>query len=164
MVPINVKEGDHLQIASLRLTNKGIKFQVKYAPNNSMIGVVMKVEYNGRNLPYGALLEHGQTVVLTVGEGAKTTVAVPNLFGLSYQGALNLLNSLNLSGQGVFEPAAFDSADSAAYRVCRQDPKYSSLAMPMAAGRFMDFYLSKEPCTIDTIINPFEMQQELFEP
>lgn len=164
MVPINVKEGDHVQIASLRLSNKGIKFQVQYAPNNSMIGVVMKIEHNGRELKFGELLEHGQTVVLTVGEGLKTTVAVPNLFGMSYNDVMNLLTSLNLSGQGFFEPAAFTLEDSAAYHVCRQDPKFSSEAMPLAAGRFVDFWLSKEPCTIDTIINPFATEPDLFVP
>ena len=164
MVPINVKEGDHVQIASLRLSNKGIKFQVQYAPNNSMIGVVMKIEHNGRELKFGELLEHGQTVVLTVGEGIKTTVAVPNLFGMSYNDVMNLLTSLNLSGQGFFEPAAFTLEDSAAYHVCRQDPKFSSEAMPLAAGRFVDFWLSKEPCTIDTIINPFATEPDLFIP
>lgn len=164
MVPINVKEGDHLQIASLRLSNKGIKFNVQYSPNNSMIGVVMKVEYNGRTLNYGELLEHGQTVVLTVGEAIDTTVPVPNLFGLTYTDAMNLLNGLNLSGQGFFEPAAFTAEDSAAYHVCRQDPKFSSESMPLAAGRFVDFWLSKEPCTIDTIINPFALEPELFVP
>lgn len=164
MVPINVKEGDHVQIASLRLSNKGIKFQVQYAPNNSMIGVVMKIEHNGRELKFGELLEHGQTVVLTVGEGIKTTVAVPNLFGMSYNDVMNLLTSLNLSGQGFFEPAAFTLEDSAAYHVCRQDPKFSSDAMPLAAGRFVDFWLSKEPCTIDTIINPFATEPDLFVP
>ncbi len=164
MVPINVKEGDHVQIASLRLSNKGIKFQVQYAPNNSMIGVVMKIEHNGRELKFGELLEHGQTVVLTVGEGIKTTVAVPNLFGMSYNDVMNLLTSLNLSGQGFFEPAAFTLEDSAAYHVCRQDPKFSSEAMPLAAGRFVDFWLSKEPCTIDTIINPFATEPDLFVP
>lgn len=164
MVPINVKEGDHLQIASLRLSNKGIKFNVQYSPNNSMIGVVMKVEYNGRTLNYGELLEHGQTVVLTVGEAIDTTVPVPNLFGLTYTDAMNLLNGLNLSGQGFFEPAAFTAEDSAAYHVCRQDPKFSSESMPLAAGRFVDFWLSKEPCTIDTIINPFVLEPELFVP
>jgi beta-lactam-binding protein with PASTA domain len=164
MVPINVKEGDHVQIASLRLSNKGIKFQVQYAPNNSMIGVVMKIEHNGRPLKFGELLEHGQTVMLTVGEGVKTTVPVPNLFGMSYNDAMNLLTSLNLSGQGFFEPAAFTAEDSAAYHICRQDPKFSSEAMPLAAGRFVDFWLSKEPCTIDTIINPFDTELDLFEP
>jgi beta-lactam-binding protein with PASTA domain len=164
MVPINVKEGDHVQIASLRLSNKGIKFRVQYAPNNSMIGVVMKIEHNGRTLKYGELLEHGKTVVLTVGEGVKTTVPVPNLFGLSFKEAIGLLTSLNLSGQGFFEPAAYTSSDSAAYRVCRQDPKFSSQAIPLAAGRFVDFWLSKEPCTIDTIINPFDTEQDLFVP
>ena len=164
MVPINVKEGDHLQIASLRLSNKGIKFNVQYSPNNSMIGVVMKVEYNGRTLNYGELLEHGQTVVRTVGEAIDTTVPVPNLFGLTYTDAMNLLNGLNLSGQGFFEPAAFTAEDSAAYHVCRQDPKFSSESMPLAAGRFVDFWLSKEPCTIDTIINPFALEPELFVP
>ena len=164
MVPINVKEGDHVQIASLRVSNKGIKFQVQYAPNNSMIGVVMKIEHNGRELKFGELLEHGQTVVLTVGEGIKTTVAVPNLFGMSYNDVMNLLTSLNLSGQGFFEPAAFTLEDSAAYHVCRQDPKFSSEAMPLAAGRFVDFWLSKEPCTIDTIINPFATEPDLFVP
>jgi len=162
MVPINVKEGDHVQIASLRLSNKGIKFQVKYAPNNSMIGVVMKIEHNGRLLKYGELLEHGQTVVLTVGEGVKTTVAVPNLFGLSYNDAMSLINSLNLSGQGFFEPAAFTAEDSAAYHVCRQDPKFSTESLPLAPGRFIDFWLSIEPCAIDTIINPFETEEDLF--
>ena len=164
MVPINVKEGDHVQIASLRLSNKGIKFQVQYAPNNSMIGEVMKIEHNGRELKFGELLEHGQTVVLTVGEGIKTNVAVPNLFGMSYNDVMNLLTSLNLSGQGFFEPAAFTLEDSAAYHVCRQDPKFSSEAMPLAAGRFVDFWLSKEPCTIDTIINPFATEPDLFVP
>ena len=164
MVPINVKEGDHVQIASLRLSNKGIKFQVQYAPNNSMIGVVMKIEHNGRELKFGELLEHGQTVVLTVGEVINTTVAVPNLFGMSYNDVMNLLTSLNLSGQGFFEPAAFTLEDSAAYHVCRQDPKFSSEAMPLAAGRFVDFWLSKEPCTIDTIINPFATEPDLFVP
>jgi beta-lactam-binding protein with PASTA domain len=164
MVPINVKEGDHVQIASLRLSNKGIKFQIKYAPNNSMIGVVMNVEYNGKPLKYGELLEHGQSVVLTVGEGAKTSVSVPNLFGLSFTDAMNLINSLNLSGQGFFEPAAFTAEDSAAYHVCRQDPKFSSQSMQLAPGRFIDFWLSKEPCTIDTIMNPFETEPELFIP
>jgi len=164
MVPINVKEGDHVQIASLRLSNKGIKFRVQYAPNNSMIGVVMKIEHNGRTLKYGELLEHGKTVVLTVGEGVKTTVPVPNLFGLSFKEAIGLLTSLNLSGQGFFEPAAYTSSDSASYRVCRQDPKFSSQAIPLAAGRFVDFWLSKEPCTIDTIINPFDTEQDLFVP
>lgn len=164
MVPINVKEGDHLQIASLRLSNKGIKFNVQYSPNNSMIGVVMKVEHNGRKLNYGELLEHGQTVVLTVGEAIDTTVPVPNLFGLSYTDAMNLLNGINLSGQGFFEPAAYTAEDSAAYHVCRQDPKFSSESMPLAAGRFVDFWLSKEPCTIDTIINPFAVEPDLFVP
>jgi beta-lactam-binding protein with PASTA domain len=164
MVPINVKEGDHLQIASLRLSNKGIKFNVQYSPNNSMIGVVMKVEHNGKTLNYGELLEHGQTVVLTVGEAIDSTVPVPNLFGLSYTDAMNLLNGINLSGQGFFEPAAYTADDSAAYHVCRQDPKFSSEAMPLAAGRFVDFWLSKEPCTIDTIINPFAVEPELFVP
>ena len=164
MVPINVKEGDHVQIASLRLSNKGIKFQIKYAPNNSMIGVVMSVEYNGKPLKYGELLEHGQSVVLTVGEGVKTTVSVPNLFGLSFTDAMNLINSLNLSGQGFFEPAAFTAEDSAAYHVCRQDPKFSSQSMQLAPGRFIDFWLSKELCTIDTIMNPFETEQDLFVP
>jgi beta-lactam-binding protein with PASTA domain len=164
MVPINVKEGDHVQIASLRLSNKGIKFQVQYAPNNSMIGVVMKIEHNGRELKFGELLEHGQTVVLTVGEGIKTTVPVPNLFGMSYNDVMNLLTNLNLSGQGFFEPAAFTLEDSAAYHVCRQDPKYSAESMPLAAGRFVDFWLSREPCTIDTIINPFATEPDLFIP
>ena len=164
MVPINVKEGDHVQIASLRLSNKGIKFQIKYAPNNSMIGVVMEIEYNGRPLKFGELVEHGQTVVLTVGEGAKTTVSVPNLFGLSFTDAMNLINSLNLSGQGFFEPAAFTAEDSATYHVCRQDPKFSSQAMQLSAGRFIDFWLSKEPCTIDTLMNPFETEPDLFIP
>ena len=49
MVPINVKEGDHVQIASLRLSNKGIKFQVQYAPSLSHKGGRSKGRRRRRN-------------------------------------------------------------------------------------------------------------------
>lgn len=154
MVPINVKEGDHLQIAALRLTNKGIKYLVKYAPNNSMVGVVMRVQYNGKDVPFGMMLERGQTVTLTVGEAGSATVPVPKLFGMTYFDAVSYLNSINLAGQGYFDPPATSKQDSLNYHVCRQEPKYSASAIPLPAGHFVDFWLSKEPCLPDTTDTP----------
>lgn len=153
MIQINVKEGDHIQIASLRLLNKGIKFNIQYAPNNSMVGVVMKVEYNGKPLAYMERVRHGETITLTVGQLADDRIPVPNLFGMNYRDAINHLNSLNLTGQGFFDPPASSTLDSSLYHVCKQEPKYSSQTAPISAGSFVDFWLSKEPCTIDTLVN-----------
>ncbi|MFM7769407.1 MAG: PASTA domain-containing protein [Bacteroidota bacterium] len=162
MVQINVKEGDHIQIASLRLLNKGIKFNVLYTPNNSMVGVVMKVEYNGKPLAYMEKVRHGETITLTVGQAIDERVPIPNLFGMTYNQAIAHLKSINLSGQGFFDPPASSPADSAMYHVCRQEPKYSAQSLPVNAGFFIDFWLSKEPCTLDTIVNPFSEPTELF--
>ncbi len=163
MIQINVKEGDHVQIATLRLLNKGINFNIKYAPNNSMVGVVMKVEYNGMPLNYMDRVRHGETITLTVGQSVDDRIPVPNLFGMNYNDAINHLNSLNLTGQGFFDPPATSNVDSSLYHVCKQEPKYSSQSAPIQAGSFVDFWLSKEPCAIDTLVNSFDEPTDPFQ-
>lgn len=148
---INIKEGDFAQVAIIKLKNKGIEFDVKYVPNNSLVGAVISVTYKGKRLKPGDQIARGNKVVLSIGTSADETVVVPDLRGLSYEGAMTLLDSLNLMGQAFFMYDIQSSADSAVGRICEQDPAYDPEAPGVAPGRIIDFRLYSEPCSTDSI-------------
>lgn len=148
---INIKEGDFAQVAIIKLKNKGIEFDVKYVPNNSLVGAVISVTYKGKRLKPGDQIARGNKVVLSIGTSADETVIVPNLRGMSYSGAMAVLDSLNLMGQAFFMYDIQSSADSAVGRICEQDPAYDPEAPGVAPGRIVDFKLYNEPCQLDSI-------------
>ncbi|MFO0360842.1 MAG: PASTA domain-containing protein [Flavobacteriales bacterium] len=151
MEKIAIEEGEYAQVAIIKLQNKGIKFDVRYVPNNNMVGSVIGITHKGQPVKPGSMLRRGERVVLTVGESAEGVVYLPNLRGLSFADAMVILDSLNLMGQGFFEPEAINQGDSALYVVCRQDPEFTDDALPLAPGRIVDFWLSKDPCPGDSI-------------
>lgn len=146
MERISIEEGEYARVAFIKLQNKGIKYEVKYVPNNNMVGSVVSITHRGRTLRPGDQIRRGEKVMISVGEAAEGVVYLPNLTGLSYFEAMSVLDSLNLMGQGFFEPGAISRQDSALYRVCRQDPEYSEDALPVRPGRLIDFWLSNGPC------------------
>lgn len=146
MERISIEEGEYAQVAIIKLKNKGIRFDVRYVPNNNMVGSVISITHGGRKLKKGDEIRRGERVVITVGESTDQAVQIPDLSGRTYAEAIALLDSLNLVGQGYFEPDAMSTQDSALFRVCRQDPEYAPDALPVAPGRMLDFWLSKEPC------------------
>ncbi len=151
MEKISIEEGEYAQVAIIKLQNKGIRFDVRYVPNNNMVGSVIGITHRGRTLKPGSMIRRGERVVLTVGEATEGLVFLPDLRGMSYPRAMALLDSLNLMGQAFFEPDAINAADSALFRVCRQDPECSEDMLPVAPGRIIDFWLSKDPCPPDSL-------------
>jgi eukaryotic-like serine/threonine-protein kinase len=146
METISIEEGEFAQVALIKLQNKGIRYDVRYVPNSNMVGSVISITHKGRILKPGDSIRRGDRVVLTVGEASDGVVQVPDLTGLDFFSAMARLDSLNLMGQGYFEPEAISGGDSALYRVCRQDPPYAADALPVRPGRIVDLWLSKEPC------------------
>lgn len=150
METVNIEEGDFAQVAIIKLRNKGIKYDIKYVPNNSMVGSVIGLTYKGKKVRKNDQVPRGETVVLTVGESDTGTVQIPNLTGKTYAEALALLDSLHLSAQPHFENNPLTAQDSAICRVCRQLPAYNPGDPGVPPGRFVDFWLSDTPCTADT--------------
>ncbi len=149
MERISIEEGEFAQVAIIKLKNKGIRYDVRYVPNNNMVGSVVSVTHRGKKLRAGDEIRRGEMVVLTVGEATDQSVVVPQLMGKSYAEAMAVLDSLNLMGQAFFEPNATSAQDSTLFRVCRQDPEFRDDAAPVPPGRIIDFWLSKEPCGSD---------------
>ncbi len=147
---VNIAEGDFAQVAIIKLKNKGLDFETKYVPNNSMVGSVISITYKGRKLRVGDTVPRGDKVILTVGVATEESVRVPDLSGLSYQQAMSVLDSLNLMGQAFFMYDIQSSADSSVGRVCTQDPPFDPEGPGVTPGRIIDFRLFNGPCS-DTI-------------
>lgn len=143
---INIQEGDFAQVAIIKLKNKGIDFDTKFVPNNSMVGSVISLTHKGKKIKAGDKIFRGEKVVLTIGTAVDQLVRIPNLQGMSYDRAMNVLDSLNLMGQAFFMYTIQSSADSAVGRVCSQDPEFDPDAPGVAAGKLVDFRLYNTPC------------------
>jgi len=151
MEKLNIKEGEFAQVAIIKLKNKGIKFDLKNVPNNNMVGSVVHITYNGKKLKPGDLIARGEKIILSVGVADNASIQLPDLQGLTYYRAMEILDSLNLMGQGIFEPEAKSTQDSANYRVRRQNPAYDPEAPPLEPGRIIDFWLSDQPLIQDGV-------------
>lgn len=147
MERINIKEGEFAQVAIIKLKNKGIKYELRNIPNNSMVGSVLHITYKGKRLNPDDMIPRGEKVILSIGIADNASIQLPNLSGLNYYEAMALLDSLNLMGQGIFEPEAITAQDSSNYRVCRQNPAFDPDAPPIEPGRIIDFWLYNGPCT-----------------
>jgi beta-lactam-binding protein with PASTA domain len=150
METIGIEEGDFAQVALIKLRNKGVKYEVKYVPNNSMVGSVVSISYRGKKLRATDQVPRGETVVLSIGESDNEKVQIPNLVGMSYAQAIAQLDSLNLMPQPHFENNPLTAQDSSACRVCRQLPAFNPGDPGVSPGRFVDFWLSNTPCAADT--------------
>lgn len=151
---INIKEGDFAQVAIIKLKNKGIEFDTKYVPNNSMVGAVISVTYKGKKVRPGDKIPRGNKVVLTVGTAVDQLVRIPNLVGLTYSEAMTRLDTLNLMGQAFFMYDVQSSADSAVGRICEQDPPFDPDAPGVQAGKIVDFKIFNTPCTTEPVEGP----------
>ncbi|MEZ4799071.1 MAG: PASTA domain-containing protein [Flavobacteriales bacterium] len=143
---INIQEGDFGQVAIIKLKNKGIDFDIKYSPNNSLIGSVVSITHKGKKVKSGQTIARGEKVVLTIGTAVDELVKIPNLQGLSYDDAIELLESMNLMGQGFFMYDIQSSSDSAVGRVCSQEPQFDPDAPGVSPGQLVDFRLYNTPC------------------
>ena len=159
METMNIQVGEYADVAKIKLDNKGITYDVEIQPNNNFVGSLIAIKYNGRNVEFNEQLPRGTRVQLIIGEADETTVPIPDLFGLTYIDAIRLLHSLRLQNQLFFDvpPSATDSIQ---YKVCRQEPPFSKLTIPVTTGSIVDIYLSKVPCERDST---YLLEEELWE-
>ena len=146
---INIKTGEFAAVAMVKLKNKGIDYEVVYQPNNNFLGSVIAIRYQGRDIDFNGTLPRGCKVHLVVGTGDSKKMPVPDLYGLSYFEAQNLLKSLGLIPQIFFDEDP-TSTDSLEFKVCTQEPPYSPAAVDISSGTIVDIYLTKKSCERDT--------------
>lgn len=132
-----------LRQAQTLLQSTGLKTgRLIYKPDIAM-NVVLSVEVNGKVVDASYKLPKGSKVdlVLGTGLGDSSSVAIPNLIGLTLQDADNLLttSSLNL-GVAVFQGKIIDSASAL---IIRQNPAYAE-GVTLKPGQAVDVYLKQE--------------------
>lgn len=149
MEVINIKQGEYSAVAMVKLSNKGIDYDVIYQPNNNFVGSVMMIRYKGKEVKYNEQLPRGSKVVMVVGTSDDSRIKVPDLYGMTYTEAQSVLKSLGLISQLFFDQTP-SSSDSLEFKVCTQEPPYSPNSLDVRSGSIMDIYLSKEPCPRDT--------------
>jgi beta-lactam-binding protein with PASTA domain len=152
MEKINIEEGESAQVAIIKLKNKGVNYEIKYVPNNSMVGSVISLTHRGKKLRKDELVPRGDKVFLQIGISDNGKVDIPNLIGLNYKQVIQLLDSLNLTPQAHFVTDV-SAADSTLLRVCRQMPEPDGGVMGISPGEFIDFWLNDGPCSPDSTNN-----------
>jgi beta-lactam-binding protein with PASTA domain len=149
MEVINIKQGEYSAVAMVKLSNKGIDYDITYQPNNNFVGSVMMIRCKGKEVKFNDQLPRGSKVVLVVGTSDDSKIKVPDLYGMTYAEAQSVLKSLGLISQLFFDQTP-SSSDSLEFKVCTQEPPYSPNTLDIKSGSIMDIYLSKELCPRDT--------------
>ncbi|MFN4082933.1 MAG: PASTA domain-containing protein [Bacteroidia bacterium] len=131
-----------LRYAETVLAGNGLKLgNVTYKPDIAQNAVLDQI-YAGRSIQPGTLVAKGSSIDLIVGDGsAGASVNLPDLRGLSYTDAINILNQSFLAvGAIVFEDANKDTLRAV---VKRQNPPYSE-GMIVNSGTQVDLFLSSK--------------------
>lgn len=117
--------------------------EIQYRPDPCLDCVVAQL-YKGEPIPPDARIRHGEAITLVLGSGDKGgVVPVPDLIGLPYVEALQVLNlaSLNL-GIIVSCDGCNTTADSTLARVYRQVP--GPVSSRLALGSGVDVWLTTD--------------------
>jgi len=96
---------------------------VRYRPYE-FNGEVLDILYCGRSIEHGEKIPDGSTLILVVGrEDTENVVYVPNLIGLSYDDAVNEINSNELSvGNLSYDVRPLSNTERQQYHVVSQQP------------------------------------------
>ena len=78
-------------------------------------GSILEQWYNGKPIAAGAMIPFGSKISLVVGEGLYGEVDIPNLIGMSWKEARELIKSLELTSNVMWEGVIDDSATAIIY-------------------------------------------------
>lgn len=146
MEAVRIEQGEYAPVALVKLKNKGMKTEVRYEPNNNLVGSVIKITWKGKILKPGDNIPRGEKLVVYVGESLGEKVLLPLLTGLSLDSVEAVLERHHLMlGNIIADTPLLSASDSAEARVCRQEPPYDP-EMKVSPGRLIDVYVSKSPC------------------
>ena len=154
---IDIKEGESIKVAAIRLRNKGIEFDVEYEPNVLLDGRVIRVLHKGREIAEGSGVKRGAKIKLIVGKRGDEEVYVPLLTGLTLDSAYTKLIDGSLTmGYPFYDAEIQTSQDSSMARVYKQSPA-SGKDVTIRVGSPVDVWLTLRPVSAvnDTSIRSF---------
>jgi len=135
-----------LRQAEAILKSYGLKTgQLIYKPDLAK-NAVLEMQINGRPIEKGTEVTKGTAIDLVLGDGfGNTRVAIPQLFNLTLQEALFVLNASSLNvGAIVGDQSVRDSSKA---RVYRQTPDYSESAT-ISQGESVDLFITQSEAVI----------------
>ncbi len=139
-------EDNSLRQAEAILRSHGlVRGQLIYQPDLAK-NAVLEMQINGRTVKKGEEVRKGTVIDLVLGDGfGNTKVAVPQLFNLSLEEALFVLNASSLNvGSIVLDATVKDSTRS---RVYKQFPVYES-ETTISQGESVDIFLTQSDAVI----------------
>jgi beta-lactam-binding protein with PASTA domain len=88
----------HIDFARGILKNRGFDSRIEYKPTKEANGSVLEQLYKGKPVTQGEFIPIGAEITLIVGKNeVGVLTSLPNVVGMNYQDALNLLNTNGLT-------------------------------------------------------------------
>jgi eukaryotic-like serine/threonine-protein kinase len=139
-------EGMSYRTAQLVLKQYGLKlkdtvFKPDFAKNS-----VLEQQYNNERIKPGSKIAMGSGIVLVLGSGlGQDEFNVPDLYSLTYQEALMLLQSTGLSAGAVIpDPDVRDTSNAYVYRQSPERYTYDRRYNRIRPGQTIDIWLSSQ--------------------
>jgi beta-lactam-binding protein with PASTA domain len=109
------------------LENRGFVSNIEYKPTKEANGSVLDQKYKGKSISKGTRIPIGSEITLIVGQNEiGVLIELPNLVGMNYQDALNLLNSTGLRSISTICNDCETLQDSLSAVVFGQSPEFVS--------------------------------------
>lgn len=115
----------HVDFARGIIENRGFDSKIQYKPTKEANGSVLEQLYKGKSVPPGKLIPIGAEITLVVGKNEVGVLAsLPNIVGMNYQDALNLLNTNGLMSISTICNDCETMQDTLSAVVFGQSPEY----------------------------------------
>ncbi len=153
MIEMPNLEGLSYRFAVDKLTKNHLELgDTTYRPN-FMKGSVLEQDYKGKKILFGSKIRWGSQIDLVIGGGLEAVkISVPDLTGLTVQGARDILQTKGIMLAAILSTAAISDTSSAF--IYRQNPgEYDSYGNPnyIQPGQTMDIWIQTERPAIDSI-------------
>jgi beta-lactam-binding protein with PASTA domain len=149
--------GMSVRNAAIVLKQFGLKMgDTSYRPDFAKNSVLVQ-KYDGKEIKAGTKLPMGTPISLVLGSGlSNVDMAVPDLFGLTYSGAQDLLQTSGINfGAIVLDPDVKDTATAFVYKQSPDRLTADRRSNRIRPGQMIDIWLStKKPVRDTTTTTP----------
>ncbi len=115
----------HVDFAQGIIENRGFVSKIEYKPTKEANGSVLDQKYKGESISKGTRIPIGSEVTLVVGKNEiGALIELPNLVGMNYRDALNLLDSKGLRSISTICNDCETMQDSLSAVVFGQSPEF----------------------------------------
>jgi beta-lactam-binding protein with PASTA domain len=151
-------EGKSKRIAIPILEISGLKLEaLKYRPDETCTDCVVGLEYRGREISPGEEVRKGEAVTLVLGQQSEVPTTVPDLLGLTYREAAELINAYSLNVGSIITCSGCETAeDSSGAFVVNHRPERKA---EVNLGTFVDLFLTTDTTIANALRNPSDTTQ-----